>query len=44
MNRYTLTYKDLRQSEPSMLMLWAGAALALAVLYFLAVFFLSINL
>jgi len=33
MNRYRITYKDLRQSEPSTLMVYIGAVSALVVLY-----------
>jgi len=40
-NRYRMTYKDLRQVEPSKLLIYVGAALALVVFWIACIFILS---
>jgi len=41
MKRYRMTYKDLRQAEPSTLMVYIGATLALAVFWIACIFVLA---
>jgi len=41
-NRYRMTYKDLRQAEPSTLLVCVGAALALVVFWIVCIFVLSL--